>query len=137
VAPKKEVTRPPVKLDRPSQTGEGATVRITSAKAITAKAQLPGEVAGPAVALTVLVKNTSRRSLDIGTVVVSLTDSAGAPGNEMSAKPADPLRGTLKAGRTATGVYVFTVGKTRRNPVSVSVTLTGEAPVLIFKGNAT
>jgi hypothetical protein len=136
VAPQKEVTKKPVKLDKPSDTGEGATVRITSVKAINAKAQLPGEVAGPGVALTVVVKNSSAEPLNIGTVVVSLLDATGAPGNEMSSAPAKPFSGTLASGKTATGVYVFTVGKQRREPISVSVTLTGGAPVLVFKGNA-
>jgi len=136
VAPQKEVTKKPVKLDKPSDTGEGATVRITSVKALNAKAQLPGEVAGPAVALTVVVKNSSAEPLNIGTVVVSLLDATGAPGNEMSSAPAKPLTGTLASGKTATGVYVFTVGKQRREPISVSVTLTGGAPVLVFKGDA-
>lgn len=136
VAPQKEVTKKPVKLDKPSDTGEGATVRITSVKAINAKAQLPGEVAGPAVALTVVVKNSSAEPLNIGTVVVSLLDATGAPGNEMSSAPAKPLTGTLASGKTATGVYVFTVGKQRREPISVSVTLTGGAPVLVFEGDA-
>jgi hypothetical protein len=136
VAPQKEVTKKPVKLDKPSDTGEGASVRITSVKAINAKAQLPGEVAGPGVALTVVVKNSSAEPLNIGTVVVSLLDATGAPGNEMSSAPAKPFSGTLASGKTATGVYVFTVGKQRREPISVSVTLTGGAPVLVFKGNA-
>ncbi|MET1006927.1 MAG: hypothetical protein ABWX96_15375 [Propionibacteriaceae bacterium] len=130
------MTKPPVKLDKPSNTGSGVTVRITKIKSISSKAQLPGEVAGPAVSLTVTVKNDSAKTLDIGTVVVSLIDSSGAPGNEMTAKPADPLRGTVKSGGTATGVYVFTVDKDKRNPVSVNITLAGAAPVLVFKGDA-
>jgi hypothetical protein len=136
VAPKKVVTKKPVKLNKPSNTGQGVTVRITAAKAITAKAQLPGEVAGPAVALTLVVHNGSPKPIDLGAVVVTLLDSDNAPGNEMSAKPAKPIKGILKSGKSATGVYVFTVGKKRRNPISVDVTLTGEAPVLVFKGNA-
>jgi hypothetical protein len=136
VAPKKVVTKRPVKLDKPSSTGQGVTVRITAAKAIAAKARLPGEVAGPAVALTLIVHNGSPKPVDLGAVVVTLLDSANAPGNEMSAKPAKPIKGILKTGKSATGVYVFTVGKLRRNPISVDVTLTGEAPVLVFKGDA-
>jgi hypothetical protein len=135
VAPKKVVTKKPVKLDKPSSTGQGVTVRITAAKAIVAKAQLPGEVAGPGVALTLVVHNGSPKPVDLGAVVVTLLDSANAPGDEMSAKPAKPISGILQSGKSATGVYVFTVGRSRRNPISVDVTLTGEAPVLVFKGD--
>lgn len=136
VAAKKEVSKRPVRLEQPSDAGAGVQVRIRSVKAITAKAQLPGEVAGPAVALTVSVRNRSSRPLDLNAVVVTLTDATQAPGNEMSAKPARPLTGHLPVGRTSVGVYVFTVDQDRRNPVSVAVTLAGEAPVVVFKGDA-
>ena len=136
VPAKPEVTRKPVKLDKPSEAGGGVVVRITDVKAIKAKAQLPGEVAGPAVALTLQVRNGSRQPVDLGSVVVTLLDSDDAPGIEMSAKPADPLSGTLKAGKTTSGTYVFTVGQQRRNPIKVNVTLAGAAPVLLFTGNA-
>ena len=130
------VSRKAVKLDKPSTDGAGAVVRITDAKAIAAKAQLPGEVAGPGVALTLEVENESQRTVDLSAVVVTLLDSDSAPGVEMSAKPADPLSGTLRPGKTTTGVYVFTVDEARRSPISISVTLAGAAPVLVFKGDA-
>ncbi len=136
VSAKPEVTKKPVKLDKPSDAGGGVQVRISAVKAITAKAQLPGEVAGPAVSLTLVVKNGSDQAVNLDTVVVTLLNSDQAPGIEMTAKPAAPFSGTLKAGKSTTGVYVFTVGRSLRNPISVNVTLNGEAPVLLFKGNA-
>lgn len=131
-----EVTKKPVKLDKPSDAGGGVAVRIKKVTSIKAKAQLPGEVAGPAVSLTLVVDNGSAKSVDLGSVVVTLLGSDQAPGIEMTAAPADPFSGTLKPGKSATGVYVFTVDKARRDPISVNVTLNGEAPVLLFKGNA-
>jgi hypothetical protein len=136
VETKPEVTRKAVELDKPSADGAGVAVRITDVKAITAKAQLPGEVAGPAVALTLKVQNDSSGPVDLSSVVVTLLDADQAPGIEMTAKPSDPLSGTLRAGKSTTGVYVFTVDKSRRNPISVNVTLAGAAPVLLFKGDA-
>ncbi len=136
VQAKPEVTKKAVELDKPSADGSGVVVRIAGLRAITAKAQLPGEVAGPAVALTVEVENESQRPVDLGAVVVTVLDSEEAPGIEMSAKPADPLSGKLRPGKSTTGVYVFTVDRGRRNPISVNVTLAGAAPVLVFKGDA-
>ena len=136
VAPRPEVTKKAVKLDKPSTVSSGVVVRITEVKAIKAKAQLPGEVAGPAVALTVVVKNSSGKPVDLSAVVVNLLDSEQAPGTEMSAEPARPLSGRLASGKSCTGIYVFTVGASRRNPISVSVTLAGESPVVLFTGNA-
>ena len=136
VAPRREVTKKAVKLDKPSAARSGVVVQITEVKAIKAKAQLPGEVAGPAVALTVVVKNSSGKPVDLSAVVVNVLDSDQAPGTEMTAAPAQPLSGQLASGRSRTGVYVFTVGTSRRNPISVTVTLAGEAPVLLFTGDA-
>jgi hypothetical protein len=130
------VTKKAVKLDKPSAARSGVVVQITEVKAIKAKAQLPGEVAGPAVALTVVVKNSSGKPVDLSAVVVNVLDSDQAPGTEMTAAPAQPLSGQLASGRSRTGVYVFTVGTSRRNPISVTVTLAGEAPVLLFTGDA-
>ena len=52
----------------------------------------------------------------------------------MTASPAKPLRGTLQPRRSASGVYVFTVPKNKRKPITVDVTIS-DAPVLVFTGN--
>ena len=135
VAPKPEVSKKPVKLDRASKTGTGLTAKLISVKATTAKAQLPGEVAGPALVVTVDVTNSSSKPVDLSAVVVTLLDADEAPGSEMTTKPADPLSGTVDAGSTARGVYVYTVPKNKRSPITVTVSIS-DAPVLVFTGNA-
>ena len=86
--------------------------------------------------MRIRVSNGSQQPVDLGAVVVTLLDSAQAPGAEMSGKPAAPFSGVLHAGDSADGSYVFAVDSTRRNPVSISVTLGGQAPVLRFTGDA-
>jgi len=135
VAPKPEVSKKPVKLDKPSKTGTGLTAKVVSIKATTAKAQLPGEVAGPALVVTVDLTNTGSKSADLSAVVVTLLDSDEAPGSEMTTKPADPLTGKVGAGKTARGVYVFTVPKNKRSPITLTVSIS-DAPVLVFTGDA-
>ncbi|HEX8510952.1 MAG TPA: hypothetical protein VF635_15820 [Propionibacteriaceae bacterium] len=137
VAPKPEVTKKAVRLDQPSVPAPGLRVEITRIRKIAARAQLPGEVAGPALALTVSIKNNSRATVDLSTVVVTLTDSGASPGNEMSAKPSKPFSGRLSRQQTATAVYVFTVPPDRRSPITVNITLAGEVPVLVYKGDVT
>jgi hypothetical protein len=134
VAPRPEETRPPVKLDQPSSTGTGLTAKVISVQAIEAKAQLPGEITGPAVAITIEVSNTGTRTADLGAVVVTVLDSDEAPGAEMTAAPAQPLTGRLAPKKTTRGVYVFRVPTDKRRPVTVMVTI-GDAPVLVFTGN--
>ena len=135
VEAKPEESKKPVKLDKPSKTGTGLTAKLTTIKAIDAKAQLPGEIAGPALALTVEVTNTGAKAADLSAVVVTVLDSEEAPGGEMTSAPAKPLKGKLGAGKTASGVYVFTVDKNKRNPVTVTVSIS-DAPVLVFNGKA-
>lgn len=135
VEAKPEESKKPVKLDKPSKTGTGLTAKLTMIKAIDAKAQLPGEIAGPALALTVEVTNTGAKTADLSAVVVTVLDSDEAPGGEMTSDPAKPLKGKLGAGKTARGVYVFTVDKSKRNPVTVTVSIS-DAPVLVFNGKA-
>ena len=135
VEPGTDSTREPVELDQPSDAGGGVTARITAVKEIRATARQPGEVAGPAVAVTLQVRNGSRRALDLTRVVVTLADADQAPGGEMTAAPAKPLTGRLAPGRTAVGTYVFTVPERRRAPVTVTVTLDPGLPVLVFTGD--
>jgi hypothetical protein len=135
VPSKPEETKKPVKLDRPSTTGTGLTVNLTSIKPVNARAEQPGEVAGPALAITITVKNTGSKAAELNTLVVNVLNSDDAPGTQMSAKPSKPLAGSVAAGKTKTGVYVFTVPKDKRKPVTVTVDIAG-APVLAFTGNA-
>ena len=93
-------------------------------------------MAGPALAITIDVSNTGDQAADLSTVVVTLLDSDEAPGNEMTAKPAKPLTRQGRApARPVRGMYVFTVAKYKRNPITVNVSIS-DAPVLVFTGDA-
>ncbi|HEX8508474.1 MAG TPA: hypothetical protein VF635_03105 [Propionibacteriaceae bacterium] len=136
VAPQAQETNAPVPLDQPAAVGP-VTVAVLGIARRAARPQVPGEVAGPALAVEVAVTSAADRLVDLGSVVVTLADSGGDPGNEMTAPPAQPLAGMLAPGRTARGMYVFTVPEGRRNPVTISVSLAGASPVLTFRGDAT
>lgn len=126
-------TKRPVKLDETAQTGR-VQAELLRIQAITARASLPGEVQGPALAFTVRLENSGRSSVKLDAVVVTLTDSGGNPCTEMTAKPARPFSGVLRPGKSARGVYVFTIAKDRRKPVSLDLSLGGTVPVLSFTG---
>jgi hypothetical protein len=135
VEAKPEVSKKPVKLGKPSTTGTGLSGKVVSIKAMQAKARMPGEIQGPALAITVEVRNTRDKATDLSAVVVTLLDSDEAPGSEMSTDPAKPLAGKLAAGKSARGTYVFTVAKNKRKPITLSVSINDD-PVLVFTGNA-
>jgi hypothetical protein len=132
----KESTKAPVDLNKPAKTGKVVATVVKLRALKKAKARMPGEVAGPALAVTVKLVNNSKKSIDASAVLVTLYDSAKAPGGEMSAPPARPMRGTLKPGGSKTGVWVFTVPVSKRSPVTVNVVLPTESPVLAFRGPA-
>lgn len=132
-----QASRKPVKLDQTSKTGDGVSAELTSIKAIASvKARGAGEVTAPGLAITVKVTNNTSAALTAGNVVVTLTGSDDAPGNPMTAKPAKAMTGTLAAGKSATGVYVFTLAENLRKPVTVAVSISGPQPLLVFTGNA-
>lgn len=122
-------------LNETAEIAAGVRVAITKVESITAEAQGPGEVAGPAVAVGVQIINDTAEPLDASVVQVNLTDSAGLPGAGMSGPPAQWFQGTLAAGQRAEGVYVFTVPEANRRPVRVEVLLTATLPVAVFTGD--
>lgn len=136
VAPVPETTAAAVPLTRAAEFGGKVSARITSVKAITAKAQGPGEITGPAVAVTLQVTNGSKRALEVDRVTVNLADSHGNPGSPMSSDPASPFSGSIEPGGRATGTYVFSVGADLRSPITLSMSYTTEAPVVLFVGDA-
>lgn len=129
------VSAAPVALDAPSEAGNGIAVALSSIESMTTEAELPGEVAGPGVKVTVAVTNNSADAVDLGNVVVDLQDAAGTPSIPMSVG-STPFTGSVAPGATATGVYVFSVPATYANPATITVAYAASAPVAVFSGNA-
>lgn len=134
VAPRPVETKPPVELDETAAPRAGVQVRLAAVRRVTATAQLPGEVSGPALAVTLAVANITGAPVRLTDVVVNLDDASGAPANPVSTAPARALPTQLAPGRRAEGVFVFTVARARQGTVTVSVSLDPDQPVLVFRG---
>ena len=134
VAPVSAPTRPPVKLTKPATPAAATKVSLTSIRAIHVGAVGPGEVAGPALAVTVRVANRTSRPLRLDSASVTLVDAAGQVGTPTPAPPASPLKGAVKPGATAQGVYVFNVPRSTRNMVNIFVSYSAGKPVAHFRG---
>lgn len=126
-----------IKTDIPGSAtpADGLSVRIDKVEAIDAKAQGPGEVSGPAVAVTVTIRNTTAKDFDLGLFAINLEDSKGLPGAGMVGPPASWLSKSVAAGAKATGVYVFSVPAKNRQPIRVSVSANPGLPTVVFEGN--
>lgn len=127
-------SRPPVALEESSKPLSGVLVTLPSIKAIQAKGRGPGEVSGPALAVTVRVRNDRSTAVDLGNAVVNLTAADGSPGSMMTGPPADPLPARVGSGKAATGVYVFAVPVDQRDPIVVEASIGADIPTAVFRG---
>ena len=128
------VTKPAVPLTSTAAYGNGVTVTLSAVKKVTTVSELPGEIAGPGVQMAVTFHNGSSAPTDLNSVVVDLQDASGVSAGAMSASPAKPVAGSLAPGATASGVYVYTLGKNFTGPARLSVSYSAQAPVVLFSG---
>lgn len=134
VASRPRKTLPPLPLSRKAEFGTGVTAKIVSIDAVQAEAHGPGEVAGPGLKIVVEVTNGTAKAISLDAVVITVYDSEDRPGVQMSMSGSDPMRGSLAAGKSAKGTYVFTLSPDHRNPVTVNFSYSSEAPVVLFVG---
>ena len=120
---------------RSASFGDSVTARVTASKATTAEASGIGEVSGPAVRVTIKITNRSAASIDLATVVVNAfygKDSTPASPVE-SASGSEPFSGTLRAGKSATGSYVFSVPKGSSDDLVVALSKGTDASVVVLE----
>lgn len=134
VAAVEQPVQPAVALDQPGDFGSGVAVSLDSVEKITTTSDLPGEIAGPGVAMTFTIRNDGDAAIDLSAVVVDVVDSNGVSAIGMTASPAAPFGGELPAGQQATGVYVVTFPQNFADPATISVTYSAQAPVVTFTG---
>jgi hypothetical protein len=126
----------PVALDKPAAVG-GVTAEVTSLTAVRASGRGPGNIAGPALRATVRLTNGTGGPVSLDGVAVALTYGKNAsPASPVDDPSQSPFRGTVQPGRSAVGVYVFSVPSGDRNVVTVSVGYRAGAPFLVFTGSA-
>lgn len=132
--PTADPTAPPVDLEEPAGIG-ALTARLARIEAIEGEADGPGEIAGPALRVTVELTNGGAAEADLTGVVVNLYHGPdAAPAEMLAGSGSDWLEGSLAPGATVTGVYVFTVPADDRVPVQVTVFVTPDEPTVLFEG---
>jgi hypothetical protein len=126
-----------VALDAPATVGDGVTGSLESLEAVEGTATGPGNVAGPAVRVTVRLENGTAGPVSLDGAVVTLTHGAEqSPASPLDDPSAVPFSGVVDPGDSAVGVYVFTVAEEARESVTVSVGYRPGAPYLVFTGAA-
>jgi hypothetical protein len=130
-------TMPPVDLDEPASFGGGLVARVTSLEAVQGEARGPGETAGPALRVVVELRNSGGRAVSLARSIVTLSyGREPAPGVTLSGPGARPLAGSVSAGGSATGSYVFGVPKDSRDHIQVSISVRASRPTVLFEGAA-
>ena len=133
-APTEDPTAPPVDLEDPAEIGE-ITARLARIEAIEGEAEGPGEIAGPALRVTVELTNGSAAAAALTGVVVNLYHGPdAAPAELLAGSGSAWFEGALAPGATVTGVYVFTVPLDDRDPIQVTVFVTPDEPTVLFEG---
>lgn len=125
----------PVPVDEVARTPDGVRVAIAKSEAVAGKARFAGEISGPALRLTIEIRNASKEPLDLAYVVVNAYSGKDrAPTAPIAAPGGRPMSGTLQPGETADGVYLFTVPKAERGNVRVGVDYRAGEPTVVFRG---
>jgi hypothetical protein len=128
-------TEPGVGLDDPAAFDSGVTATLGKLEAVQGEAHGPGEVSGPAVRVTVVITNGTTKAITLDQTVVNVYGGAQAmPGEPLSGPGVAELAGSLGAGRSATGVYVFALPADQRNPLQVTVSYDPDDVTVLFQG---
>ncbi len=125
----------PAPIATPTQTYAGVQVSLERVDAVTGEAQGPGELAGPALRVTVVVRNDSPTALPLGSALVNLFYGSGqSPAAPLSGPGVAPFPASAGAGQTVRGTYVFRVPAEGRSDVAIEVFTGSSAPVFVFRG---
>jgi hypothetical protein len=125
----------PVPLAATASVGNGVVASLPSIRGIQAKATGPGNVAGPAVQVTVRIQNGTAAPIGLGGVAVNVYYGVDrTPAATVDDPSAKTFAGTLAAGASADGTYVFSVPADARQDVTVEVGYQAGAPLLQFTG---
>lgn len=128
-------TQEPVDLDEAAR-ADDVTIELESIEAVDGESTIAGEVAGPALRVTVRIDNEAETTLDTPAVVVNLYYGADRePAGGLLEPGGDPFGPSVGAGESATGVYVFSVPEEERDYIQIEVDVVVGKPVVLFEGS--
>ena len=134
VAPAEPGPTQSVELGETAELEGGVNVTISEVETLDVEAKTPGEIAGPAVAVTLTVENTSDEAVDLSTAMISINGSKGSFGQATTSEPYSPFLGSVEPGGTSSGIYVFRLPAEERDSLEVTVEYVAGAPIALFTG---
>ena len=126
---------PEVPLDSPAAVGNGIVATLPSIESIEGSAVGPGNIAGPALRVTVRIQNGTSDAVSLDGVAVNMYLGADrSPASPLDDPSRRPFSGMVAGGESADGVYVFSVPENQRDAVTIEVGYQAGAPLLLFTG---
>lgn len=115
---------------------EEVEVELVRVEQVEGEAIAPGEIAGPAIRLTIEVRNGSSEPIDAGLIAVNAYfGEERSPGNPLMQPGGSPFGGSVAAGDTARGVYLFESGTADLADTLVGVDVLPGEPTFTFRGD--
>lgn len=128
-------TKPPVSLTAPATPIAGLTTRLTRIEKVQGLSNLPGEIAGPSLRITVEYENGTPSTVDLRGAVVNVYFGSGlTPAIMLSQPGAKPFPSSIATGQKAQGTFVFNVPTNARQRVRVEVDLANQGSVVLYQG---
>ena len=125
----------PVSPDQTADNGEGLTARIVKMAAVEGEAVQAGEIGGPAVQFTLELANDTDAVVDLGFIAVNAyIGEDQTPAGGLVRPGGAPFEGSLEPGKTAKGVYVYTIPENQRGDVTLTVDYRAGQPAFVFRG---
>ncbi|GEK21314.1 DUF4352 domain-containing protein [Cellulomonas xylanilytica] len=113
------------------------TARVALIEAVDGTAELPGEVGGPSLRVSVEITNGTASALDLTTAVVNLYYGADAtPATPLGQPGTVPFAEQVEPGASSTGTFVFNVPVDARDDVTIELDLSVGSAVVLLRGPA-
>jgi hypothetical protein len=126
---------PEVALDATAAVGNGIVATLPKIESIEGSAVGPGNIAGPALRVTVRIENGTADAVSLDGVAVNMSYGTDrTPASPLDDPSRRPFGGLLAAGDSADAIYVFSVPAGARDSVTIEVGYQAGAPLLLFTG---
>lgn len=123
-------------LEETAPAGSGVSASVERIEAVAGEARGPGEIAGPALRVTIRVRNDSDRELRTELGLINLYYGADrTPASLLSGPGAVAFPPTIAAGGTGEGTSVFNVPADARDRIAIEFSYSTDVPVVIFSGS--
>ena len=115
---------------------DGMRVALTKIESVQGEAVQPGEVAGPAIRVTVTVTNGTQATFNTAAIVVNaFYGEDRTPAGQLAQPGGAPFLGRLAPGETTYGTYLFAIPTKERSNVTITVDYSTEVGIVVFKGD--